>query len=416
MWQPIWTDEILHFSIGSINQPKEAVNLLLYSLEDINHGQTGFYIFLDYLFLKFLGASQILLRMPNLIGVILIIVMLQKIFLVYNLTFLKKQSLILIIFSSASLFQAASTARPYFLLSATVFSIYLIYLLKFVFQKNYKLLDIIVTLIGVLFHPYFIVYMLVFHLIFAKKKFFASFTLIQISAIFLYLFLYIFTFGKGRPDFSNFQVLLWIGDGLNLPLKFIASHLTLFNQTQLNFLSEPQIILIGTTFLTLTILVLLTVFKSRGNKNRHIFYLTILVLMLISIFISFISFWNNYWIIPRQWIGSQPLIAFVIFLIFDQSKIEHTQLSVGGVALKKLFISIYITFFALMAFQYHFQYQQIKVWREETLQNYEMCEVLNLTQLNSEVDLSRLVHCNINLGGQVWSSFYSVYAGYGGIK
>ena len=46
--KPIWFDEIFHFCLGGFSSVDSAWHALKQSLTDWNHGQTGFYMMLDY--------------------------------------------------------------------------------------------------------------------------------------------------------------------------------------------------------------------------------------------------------------------------------------------------------------------------------------------------------------------------------
>ena len=73
--RPIWIDEFLHFAVGSHNSTREVWETIRRTTVEVNHGQTGFYILLDYWLMKLFGANLLALRVPSILsgGVYLVI-------------------------------------------------------------------------------------------------------------------------------------------------------------------------------------------------------------------------------------------------------------------------------------------------------------------------------------------------------
>ena len=65
--RPLWIDEVLHFATGAMSF-SDVMRTVDYTTIEINHGQTGVYILLDWLFLQIFGASAVALRVPSLIA------------------------------------------------------------------------------------------------------------------------------------------------------------------------------------------------------------------------------------------------------------------------------------------------------------------------------------------------------------
>ena len=66
--KPIWYDELVHYCLGGFSSVDSAWHALKPTLKDMNHGQTGFYLMLDYFLLKLFGASSFALRLPSILS------------------------------------------------------------------------------------------------------------------------------------------------------------------------------------------------------------------------------------------------------------------------------------------------------------------------------------------------------------
>ena len=66
--KPIWFDELIHYCLGGFSSVDSAWHALMQTLTSWNHGQTGFYMMLDYFLLKLFGASSFALRLPSILS------------------------------------------------------------------------------------------------------------------------------------------------------------------------------------------------------------------------------------------------------------------------------------------------------------------------------------------------------------
>ncbi|MEI8241203.1 MAG: hypothetical protein WCI22_17460, partial [Actinomycetota bacterium] len=57
-WRPIWYDELLHYALGAMSW-QDALRTVDYTTIEVNHGQTGVYMLLDFALLKVFGANAV---------------------------------------------------------------------------------------------------------------------------------------------------------------------------------------------------------------------------------------------------------------------------------------------------------------------------------------------------------------------
>ena len=70
--RPIWIDEFLHFALAGLSSTEDAWEVVRATILNINHGQTGIYMLLDYWLLSWFGASSWALRALSLLSGLLL--------------------------------------------------------------------------------------------------------------------------------------------------------------------------------------------------------------------------------------------------------------------------------------------------------------------------------------------------------
>jgi hypothetical protein len=313
-YKPIWVDEFLHFSIGGFDTSKDAWNAIIESIKTFNHGQTGIYIFLNYWLLKILDANSLALRAPSLLSAFLL--------LYSSALFIKQRGFglawqlltIIIMFSNTKLMYFGTESRPYMPLAGAVVGIAVYYCANFNERSQPITYAIGMTSVlwGVLMHPYFILYwsvLLVYgawfkysaHELKLNWRFLVRYANPQFLCVgglsFITLALHTWLLKRQSFDLNPFE---WISRDL-LFYKFLYDHVAFIKYNLSLF--EISVFLL---FCSLTI-IRVRLFMLRKSITQPV--LLILLAITTSIAIATISFYQNYWILTRQWVGSMPLVG-----------------------------------------------------------------------------------------------------------
>jgi hypothetical protein len=322
----IWIDEFLQFAFGSLISFDELIQVVQNSANGINHNQTGAYSFLNFTLIKYFGVSFLTLRGPSYLAGIFLIIILSSYF--------KSRSEIsryieigcfFFILSYYSIFQFFSEARPYIIFATCTAGFFINLYSKFAYDIEFNKIFYSSVVIGSIFHPYFIIYLAYFSLIFlslfyfnrkSKKIFRPIFISITISLV-LNLSLFFAVWGNTDYNFENFDPFETIGGKMNLiPLFFAGnfSPVTLgqFNTSSFGLVASYISVLI---FVFFTFFMIFAIYICRKNFIIKINILLILFTLMLSLFITVISVYFNYWIITRQWIGSLMIITICVINI-----------------------------------------------------------------------------------------------------
>lgn len=314
--RPIWIDEFLHFTFASFDTTSSAWNAITPTLSNINHGQTGIYMLVNYWLLNIFGAEILALRAPSLISAFLLCYF-SAIFLRIRGHGLAWQIFaIFIMFCQVELMYFAGEARPYMpLATASVGT--LLYYLASAKQRSLTSVRFIgwfSVLLGVLIHPYFSIYwfaMAAFGLWVAwfnqdirlTPRNIIEYVNIPlcITGSVIYFALASQTWLTGSPVFDRdpFQYM----HRNELFYLFIWQHTTFLGPTR------------GGEKLLFVALIFLLIFAFLPLKIKNIFRSAVPPIILIylalslSSILSLLSYYQNYWILTRQWVASIALVA-----------------------------------------------------------------------------------------------------------
>ncbi|MCA2812330.1 MAG: hypothetical protein IM477_07155 [Microcystis sp. M090S1] len=439
MGRPIWIDEFLHFALGSYENTTNAWNVIQKSILGINHGQTGIYMLLDYWLLKLGGASAFWLRLPSILSGIILYLAAIALFRIWKMPLVWQIMGVLAIFGQNQTMYYLGEARPYMPLVAATVCTFTYYSLPD--QKRESLIGfsfgIFSVLIGILFHPYFIFYWFAIVLITYLQqiieinnnfKFSFANALKHINLWILLLGNVVFfvlgqlTWMRGRPDFQfNFDPFQWV--------KREDLVKTFFSFSHFEFLGEYIWIVFGLSILSVVLVLLLATNKIRALRTIVTPCLVLIASMLISIFLSYVSLLNHYWILPRQWVASSALtaISFVWLFYSLSSQISKINYHLGLVWIFFLLIPVLLQarLTAYTNFEKMREFSQVSpdtseisfmtTGKESLVDYFEFPERLN-TQKNSKdlVNFSNkywvaLANENIRQGGKVWKGFRGFY-------
>lgn len=309
--KPLWNDEFLHFAVGAYESTSEAWQVVRSSISQINHGQTGTYMMVDYWLLRIFGASPFWLRFPSLLAGVLLFMAALHLFEKWNLPFAWRLWGCLALFSQPWLMDFVAEARPYMVLAATTVATLAYYTTPLTERSrlSIRVLGSVGIVGGALFHPYFLVYWLFvcsfsyFHRVLQDRETlrWSVFIhhcdpLLSILGIMAYFVLGYLTWMPHLIHF-NFDPFEY----LKHPLKpFLQAHLA-FLWTRL-----AKLLFLAVTGLTGIGLFLIPTLR----QYRKLFLSPIMLLSVsfgISALLSYVAYRQNYWILQRQWVASVAL-------------------------------------------------------------------------------------------------------------
>ena len=345
--RPMGIDEVLHFALGSMT-PADALATIYESTgPHVNHGQTGFLMFINYLLLQVGGASLLALRLPSIIA--------AGIMLASAIYFLRRQSLawpwqtlVVMAFAAQSgLMFFAGEGRPYMILASTTVATLAYFQIPAAQRRRWPvvLFGFYAIVIGFANHPYYAfmyVTVLAFTIFMAsvaggsrptwgEVRRVADLPLLGIGVV-LYIILGALTWMRGTPVF-DFDPWGPIGGPATALKVLVASHAEL-----LGSLPELKIFVIA-----LLVITSLVVYSAHHTKPLLPPIALIALGVATSLAFSAASFVRDYWILPRQWVAGIALgtIGFV-WLISELYKLARTNSSFF-LSFASLGIAAYIT-------------------------------------------------------------------------
>ena len=349
--RPIWLDEFLHYALGSHRSTAEAWLSISETLPTFNHGQTGMHMLLDYWLLHWFGASAFVLRLPSLLAAAFLLYSLVQIAL--RLRFSPVWTLLLFaaIFCQQNLMVFAGEARPYIMLASTVIGALAFYLTPLEQRSAFiRVCGGIALGVGVLFHPFFPIYWLAIAIYtralqpqpLASKGWLPDFIRhcdpwLSIPAAVTCLVLAKYTWLRGSPDF-NLDPFQWIkADGLFKTFARI-SHFQFLGEA---YLAAPIAFGLGLLAALFPSIRRSAAFRRLGPP------LGLLALALgMSLLLSAISYYRQYWILPRQWVASMALCCLAVIWLAKElaavlaGKMRGLALPVIGVVGYVLYLSV----------------------------------------------------------------------------
>lgn len=157
LWRGLWFDELLHFAMGGMTF-EYAVKTVDFTTTEVNHGQTGVYLLLDWLLLQVFGASAIALRLPSLVS--------AGFMLWAAVVFMRAKGFgwrwqlvaVVAIGANSTLMFFAGEARPYMPMAASAVVMLAFYALPLESRRTWqgRVLGVFGFLFGAAVHPYWI--------------------------------------------------------------------------------------------------------------------------------------------------------------------------------------------------------------------------------------------------------------------
>lgn len=325
--RPIWVDEYVHFALAAEPTTADALDMLRQTLGQgsISHGQTGTYMLLDYWLLSLAGADALALRLPSILSAALMFAAAILLFRRLGLSIGWQLAVVLALCGQHLLMYFAQEARPYLPLAAAATAMLAYYMLRPARPRSRGVLalGIAAMLLGVLMHPYFALYwpaMLlvawVHHLdstgqrpsLLALVRFANPGLVAAGVAIFLLLGLATWMPGQGRFAYDPFE---WMKS------PTLAEHFLAYSHWQ--FVMPRLDLAIGLTVVAVVGPALLPGTRRAALRGLLPPALLILVALGLSVMVSWLSWRVNYWILPRQWVGSVPLTAIGLVWLWAEA-------------------------------------------------------------------------------------------------
>ena len=417
--KPIWYDELLHFCLGGFSSIDSAWHALKQTLPNLNHGQTGFYMMLDYILLKLFGASSFALRLPSILSALWLLA--SAIIIIKYLKFgLLWQILILsALFSQSSLMNFTIEARPYMPLAAASVGITAYYYSPTHLRKRLDIKSIGwgSVVLGSLMHPYFSLYWCALFCTGYLHRINNNFQRITLSTIVDHLNPVMFLTGitiyfgigflswmQGTPDF-HFDPFQWINKDL-LPRFLLMSH---FHFIRFAVIAKAILAL----FCLIPIVWLLVPIR---NKNNFHPLLSPIILFFISIIlallITYISYHRNYWILKRQWIASFALVPIAtVWLAGELARLANLRHWILGFSVMLVF-TLLITLPTIIQIDKNlYKIKENAYIKRRQNQSYRLPPIDEIEKLtrNDEDEFVKMANKNIQIGGPVWPYFKYFY-------
>lgn len=444
--RPLWIDEFLHFAFGSYETTSEAWSMISQSILGINHGQTGIYMIVDYWLMQIFGANTFWLRFPSIISGLFLFLATLYLFHLWKMPFWWQVMGILALSSQTQLMYYVGEARPYMpLVTATVCT--LAYYSTPLPQRKSPILvcfGVFSILTGVLFHPYFSVYWLaivlftyVYQLIETGEKFSINSLLehinIPLAVIGTIVYFYVgsLTWLRGRPEFEFTFDPFQLMKKDTLIIAFIKwGHFEFLQKLLDPFLLVPAFIII---LIILSVMIFSTKISKIHLRDIICPVLLIIIALGISLFLSYVSFRSNYWILTRQWVASIALVALgFMWLAYRISKLlSKIHVTLAFLWMILCFVPIGVKFNEVARTNYQLlgerlaetlvlsQKDQDSFKNLASIDYFEKPETLKswLSKIGSANKSGQstsdywvsLANKNIQQGGKVWKGFRSFY-------
>jgi hypothetical protein len=318
--RPIWIDEFLHFALGGMDLG-QVVTAIRKTTTEVNHGQTGVYMFVDYLLLKAFGASSLALRLPSLIATAMLLFSAATFIRLKGLSYGFQYLMLVVLAGQTALMYYGGEARPYMFLAATTVATLTYYNYPLVRRRNWLALvfGIFGVCVGVLMHPYYplmlaVILPLSFWALLRDRQVdgtvrgfvrFANVPLLAVAAV-LYLVVGWLTW----MPVSHFF-------GLN-PYEFMGS---LSNAVVVGLRDHFQNVRDIATWLPLLVVLsvaALTWVRFRGAGRLAPPLALIMLALLSSAAVSYASYYRTYWIMNRQWVAGVALASVAMVWLYGE--------------------------------------------------------------------------------------------------
>lgn len=420
--RPIWIDEFSHFAFAAEPSTRDAWALFLSTADNVQHGQTGIYIILNYWTLNAFGLDATLLRLPSILSGLFLFASAAVLFRVLGFGLLWQVAVVGALTGQHLLMHFVGEARAYAPIPAAAVGLLLFYIARPLYPYSRALLafGIFAAVFGATMHAYFSLYWpavclvaYVHHHATTGTRFtvralvaFANPGLVALGSG-LYLLLAAFTWLRGHPRF-DLDPFEWMQRHHGTVANF-----TNYSHTQ--FLDGSYAVAAIFTAAVVCGAMLLPTQPDGRLRGLRAPALLILLSVAISLLLAWISYLSDYWILARQWVGSVALLAVGMVWFWAEAARVWSRLTplLGG--------TIGATALLLVSAQaVNIHGVRLAEWRARTaearadLASHD-CEppsldTRSMTNDERNAAMVELANRNIRCGGPIWPVFRDYYA------
>ncbi len=413
--RPIWIDENLHFAMGQMDVGY-VLKTIHNTTTEINHGQTGVYMFTDWILLRVLGANSVALRLPSLVAGGALLFCAVMFFRVRNFSYAWQYLILVVLAGQSFLMYFVGEARPYMFLAATAVATLAYYQYSPASRQSLvpRLIGIFGVCVGALMHAYFplmLALILLFSIWTAVRAGFVQrnarsfFTFINLPLLFagsiLFLAVGAFTWLRGTPEFG-YDPFASLGSPQRAVQSLIRDHFsTIWDWSSTGIA------------LVLVVVFSISLARFRGIGRLAAPLVLLLLAILSSLVVSLASYLRDYWIMERQWVagialGSVALVWFFAELYKAGSRTDSWALRVPAFVFAAL--TLVSCYGAVQT-----QISMLQGYREATM--VLESDTRTLDQLITErSEWPYIANINIVRGGQVWPIFTEWYGRQAGMR
>lgn len=439
LWRQVWFDELLHFAMGGMTF-EYAIKTIDYTTTEVNHGQTGVYLLLDWFLLQLFGASTIALRLPSLVSAAVMLASAVAFMRAKGFGW-KWQSVSVIAFgANSTLMFFAGEARPYMPMAASAVAMLAYFSLPDQDRRSWwgRSLGAFGFLFGAVIHPYWI-------LLWGLVAFYGS-TLyvttstsnrslkalltflaprLSLSAIVLYLAVgqltwmrRVFTFAGDPNSIYDWNV---------IRASFAWTHFSFVPQYMPSRSSSWPTIVSGWAVVGIAALGLLSlvfVLLRKSCRTRSLIAPLGLIVMGVasSVFLTYLSYRSAYWILERQWVAGMALTTLAVVWLYAQWWRDVRERS----TLDKLPVIVYLgllssALLAAATTQLQLTMDRQQEWSTfindtRTVQEF-VAEPGAQTYVYDPIEgYEYMANVNVARGGPVWEEFVAWYNKWAGMR
>lgn len=329
--KPLWIDEYLHFAMGSLSS-REALEVIAASTGDgVSWGQTGVYLFVDYVLGSVFGANLWALRAPSIIAGLMLLLSAVWFLRTKGLNRVWQAIVLAALGGQVTLGYYVGEARPYLPMAASVVAVLAFYSTSIADRRSVlgRLLGFTALIVGAAFHPYWLPFTLViigFCMWVDRRagninrradvRAFLSLPML-ISGVVIYVVL------AGLTWMSNARSMPadpweFVGGPQGWVRTILSTHLDFVSPTHESFVSLDAFMPLSVGFtrvLALGLVGLATVLTLISRKWRPALVEPVVLLWIAvgsTVAISALSLINEYWIIQRQWLAGVALAPIAV--------------------------------------------------------------------------------------------------------
>ena len=414
--KPLLYDEFVYFAAGGLPDTQTALATVWETTTNVNQGVTGAFMMTDFWLLHLFGAQTEALRLPGMLTAALLFLYSGAFLMSRGLSTWVLPAIPLAYTTQELVLRYVGEARTYMPLAAASVGILAYYSLS---TRNRQLfigrwLGWSAVALGVLFHPYFIVYwfaLLAFaYLAWGRPRPIRMFANVPLVVVGLlgYVAIGALTWmrGKANADVDPFNFLPG-----PLPVEIVAQNLY--------FIAASPLALIA---LTIVFLAPLAVNFRNGWRLNEIWrvsmspLLLMAIALMLSLVISISTIVNDFWIFPRQWVASTALICLAgIWLVAEWWKLSRQTPPRSKMIQWRLPALVFasVALAAMTVPSIETQVGNIQRWQERVTSDVnlrvELSARLEAGESLSDAEWTAYAQHNLDSGGRVWEEFGRFY-------